>query len=167
VKILAALLTLAVSGCAILQQLEGGGSGGTSTTPAATGGAATAAQGTDCGTDPDTSAVLCLGSTVCPGLTIDSSLFPGCGYRVNGVALDIECSCSGWLCPLGAASCSAAQSAMTQENYSVVCSQLGTAACVQGTPVAASSSSSSGGTCDTTCRSECAGEPTCIQLCGC
>jgi hypothetical protein len=166
VKIVAALLTLALSGCALLQQLDGGGTGGTATTPPAASGSSAGAQGTNCGTDPDTSAVLCLGSTVCPGLTMDTSVFPGCGFRVNGAAVDIECSCSGWLCPLGATSCSDAQSKMMAENYSVVCSQLGTAACVQGKPVA-SSSSSSGGTCDTTCRDECAGEPNCIQLCGC
>jgi len=168
VKILAtAFFALAVSGCALIQALEGGGSGGSATTTAAAGGSTTA-QGSNCGTDPDTSAVLCLGSNVCPGLTIDSSAFPGCGFRVNGSAVDIECSCSGFLCPLGAASCADAQSKLSNENLGVVCSQLGSAACVQGTPVAASSSSSSaGGTCDQSCLAGCAGEPICIQNCGC
>ena len=162
-----AALALAVSGCAMLQALDGGGAGGASTTTG-TGGATTAAQGASCGTDPDTSAILCLASTVCPGLTIDSEVYPGCGYRVNGGALDIECSCSGWLCPLGAASCADAKLKLADQNYGVVCSQAAGGTCAQGTPVGATpSSSSSGGTCDTTCRTECAGEPTCIQACGC
>ena len=122
------------------------------------------AQGSNCGTDPDTSAVLCLGSNVCPGLAIDSSAFPGCGFRVSGDIVDIECSCSGFLCPLPAASCADAATKLTDANYGVVCSQLSNGTCAEGTPAASSSSSSSaGGTCDPTCRSECGGAPACIQ----
>jgi hypothetical protein len=162
---LAALSTLALAGCGILQALEGGGGTGGSAATTAAGGSA-APQGIDCGTDPNTSATLCLGSTVCPGLLIDTQVFPGCGFRVQGSAVDIECSCSGFLCPLGAATCADAQTKLMAESYGVVCNQLGAGSCAQGTPAAASASSS-GGTCDTTCESECAGEPTCIQLCGC
>jgi hypothetical protein len=84
--------------------------------------------------------------------------------------LDIECSCSGMLCPLGATSCSDATAKLADQNYGVVCAQVSAGTCLQGTPVANSSSatsSSGGGTCDTVCRDECAGEPTCLQGCGC
>lgn len=167
-KILAAAaLALLVSGCAILQALEGGGGTGGSSSGSGAGGGSSSAQGINCGTDPDTSATLCLGSSVCPGLVVDSEVFPGCGYRVKGNTVDIECSCGGFLCPLGATSCADAKQKLTDENYGVVCSQVGAGACVEGTPAASSTSSSSGGSCDTACRNDCAGEPTCIQACGC
>ena len=168
-KILAAaVLALAVTGCALLQQLEGRRLRRHVDHGHGVGGSTSTSQGSNCGTDPDTSAVLCLGSGVCPGLTIDSEVYPGCGFRVNGTAVDIECSCSGWLCPLGAASCSDAQATkLASASAGVICSELGNGICVQGTPVSSAAGSSSGGTCDTTCRTECAGEPTCIQACGC
>jgi hypothetical protein len=161
-----ALVATSLAGCGILQALDGG-SGAGSSSPAAAGTGGGSAQGIDCGTDPDTSATLCLGNTACPGLTIDTVVYPGCGFRVNGAAVDIECSCSGWLCPLGATSCAVAKQKLAEENYGAVCGQLGGGACIQGVPTPRSTSSSSGGSCDPTCRSECAGEPTCLQLCGC
>ncbi len=159
---------LALSGCALLQALEGG-SGGSTTTAAAAGGS-TPVAGSDCGQDPDTSAVLCLGNNVCPSVTIDTNAYPGCGFRVSGYTVDIECSCSGWLCPLGATTCTDAQTKLSAENLGTVCGQMGTGVCVQGTPVTSSSSSSStsaGGTCDQSCLAGCDGEPICIQTCGC
>jgi hypothetical protein len=163
---LVALSALALSGCGILQALEGGGGTGGSSASTSSAGGSASAQGIDCGTDPETSATLCLGSTLCPGLLVDNTVFPGCGFRVQGSAVDIECSCSGFLCPLGAATCADAHTKLMNESYGVVCSQLGSGTCAQGRPAPASSSSS-GSTCDTTCESECAGEPSCIQLCGC
>jgi hypothetical protein len=167
VKILAASgLALFVVGCGILQQLEGGGSGGSSTAAAA-GGAPTTGTGVDCGQDPATSATLCLANTLCPGLTIDSSVYPGCGFRVNGAVVDVECSCSGSLCPLGGATCAQVEQLLASENQGVVCAEISAGICVAGTPVSGSGSSSSGGSCDTVCRDDCAGDPTCIEACGC
>jgi hypothetical protein len=155
-------------GCGLIQALEGGGAGGSS---AATGtGGTPTVGGVNCGTDPETSAVLCLGNNACPGLTIDTETYPGCGFRIAGAAVDVECSCSGFLCPLGATSCADAQTKLADQNYGVVCAQVSGGTCIQGTPVPTSTtaaSSSGSGTCDTVCRTECAGEPTCIQACGC
>ena len=160
------VLALALAGCGLIQALEGGGgTGGTSA--AGTGGASGTPAGIDCGVDPETSATLCLGNTVCPGLLVSTEVYPACGFRVSGTIVDIECSCNGFLCPLGATTCADAKAKLADQNYGVVCAQVSGGACAQGTPVGGSSASSSGGTCDTTCRSECAGEPTCIQQCGC
>lgn len=163
-----ALLALALAGCGLVQALEGGGSTSTSS-GSSTGGAAASGQGSNCGTDPETGVTLCLGNSVCPGLTIDTEVFPDCGFRVNGSAVDIECSCSGMICPLGASSCADAQAKLANSNYGVVCSQVSAGTCAQGTPTGTTSTSTSGGggSCDTTCRDECAGEPTCIVACGC
>jgi hypothetical protein len=161
-------LSFGVLGCGIIPGLGTTDGSGSS---AGNGGSSSSGTpgGTECGTDPETSAVLCLLNSVCPGLTIDSEVYPGCGFR-PGNLVDIECSCSGMLCPLGATSCSDAQAKLADQNYGVVCAQVSAGTCLQGTPVAGSSSASSssgGSTCDTVCRDECAGEPTCIQGCGC
>lgn len=147
--------------------LDGGGGdgGGSSTTTTGTG--AATAQGAYCGTDPDTSATLCLGNTLCSGILIDQEAYPRCGFRISGNALDVECSCGGFLCPLGAAAtCDDLETLLANSNEGTVCSQLGGGTCTQGTPMS-TSTTSGGGTCDPVCRSECGGDPTCIQLCGC
>jgi hypothetical protein len=158
-------------GCGLIPGLGGDGSGGSSSSSAG-GSTSSIPTGVDCGTDPNTGAVLCLGNTLCTGITVDSSVFPGCGFRITGEVVDIECSCNGYLCPLGATTCADATTKLGSENLGIVCEALSTNGCVQGTAPAASTAaaSSSGGsssTCDTECRDECAGEPTCIQNCGC
>jgi hypothetical protein len=161
------LSSVTVAGCGLVPSIGSGGGTGGSTTAGT--GATTTVGGTECGVDPETSATLCLGNNACPGVTIDTEVYPGCGFRINGTAVDIECSCSGFLCPLGATSCGDATTKLAADNVGVVCAQVSAGTCTQGTPVASSSTSSSSGsgTCDTTCRDECGGEPTCLQQCGC
>ncbi len=71
---------------------DGGGEGGS-------------VQGINCGPDPDTGVVLCLGISSCPNLVVDQDLFPGCGFRVHSSpdVLDLECACFGQICPIGVA----------------------------------------------------------------
>jgi hypothetical protein len=173
--LLVGVITLVSSlvGCGLIPGVGTSTSTSTSTTTG-TGGTSTTAGGTDCGTDPETGAVLCLGNSLCPGITVDSVVYPGCGFRVAGESVDIECSCSGYLCPLGAGSCAEATTMLAAENYSVVCEQVSNGACIQGaggtttgTTAATTGASSSSSMCDTTCRDECGGEPTCLQQCGC
>ena len=120
--------------------------------------------GLGCGTDVSSGATLCLGVTACPGLVIDSAAFPQCGFRLTGGStLDLECVCSGYLCPVGVAtSCTAAKQLLQNQTQPGVCLQLGEGRCVSGTPVKPPNSG-----CDKTCASQCGGDPTCIQGCGC
>jgi len=119
--------------------------------------------GTGCGQDPYTGATLCLGISSCPDLTVDQVAFPGCGFRPSGgTLLDLECSCSGYLCPVGVAtSCSQAQALMQQQNQSLVCAQVSAGGCVQG------AGTSHPTTCDQTCAGACVDDPACISACGC
>lgn len=157
-----AWLMLSASGCLLLEGLGSNGQGGSA--PSTSEPDAGSAQGIHCGQDPDTSFTLCLGISLCPGLSVDQEAFPGCGFRVNSHRLDVECSCSGFLCPLGVASdCAAVQSLLSQSYAGAVCAQISAGVCTEGTPVVSLGSS----TCDPVCRSECAGMPTCIQACGC
>jgi hypothetical protein len=147
----------------------GGGAGGAGTgasSSSAAGGAA-GAQGIDCGADPDTGATLCLGISTCPGLLVDGDSFPGCGFRVRGATLDLECSCTGQLCPIGTAtSCAGAVALMkSQESAGNVCAEVSDGRCTDANPSPAAAAAAT--TCSQTCYDMCAGNPTCIADCGC
>lgn len=140
---------------------SGGVGGGTSSD-------AGAAEGVSCGADPNTGATLCLGISLCPKLLVDQAAFPACGFRVRSNALDVECSCAGELCPLGAAaSCAELEKLLAQQTEGTVCAQISAGTCEQGGTGSSSSSSSGGSSCDKGCRDLCAGEPSCITQCGC
>ncbi|HEY1959817.1 MAG TPA: hypothetical protein VGH28_29610 [Polyangiaceae bacterium] len=92
----------------------------------------TAVTGVNCGADPDTGAVLCLGISSCPDVVVDSDLYPGCGFRVHdgtGV-LDLECACYGQICPIGVAStCDQATALMQDQSQYTVCMQVDEGRC--------------------------------------
>ncbi len=101
---------------------------GTSSDDAGEGGV----QGINCGPDPDTGVVLCLGISSCPGLTVDQDVFPGCGFRVHSSpdVLDLECACFGQICPIGiATSCDQATALMTDQSQYTVCMQVNEGRC--------------------------------------
>jgi hypothetical protein len=138
-----------------------------------------AVSGTGCGTDPTSGVTLCTGTTECPSVTFDPSVFPECGFYISGDALDLECICAGYLCPMGAATtCAAAASLLQTTNEGTVCSAVSNNGCSQ-LPMSGAGGSGGGGGgggaeagtpasgCDPSCSSMCAGEPDCIQLCGC
>jgi hypothetical protein len=120
-------------------------------------------EGTGCGQDPYTGATLCLGLTACPGVTVNQEAFPGCGFRPTGsTTLDLECSCSGALCPIGVAtSCGQAQALLAEQNQGLVCAQISEGRCLQGTTTLPPSN------CDENCRGACVGDPACVTACGC
>lgn len=132
----------------------------------------------ECGTDPATGVVLCLQTSACPNMTLDTSAFPECGFHQGGAsAFDLECLCNGdALCPIGVpTSCdSAAQLLMQQGSALQVCQQVSTGGCVSLTVDAGSSSSSGSSsgsgeptTACQTCVAGCGGTPACYQSCGC
>jgi hypothetical protein len=159
-----ALLMFAAMACDFLKlgsSTDSGSGGG------ATEGDGGTVTGSNCGTDTTTGVTLCLGISLCPDVTVDSAVFPACGFRVSGSAIDVECVCGSWLCPLGAtASCDEAAQLLSDQNEGMVCAGTSAGQCTQ---LSVTTTSSSGGssTCDTACRDECAGAPTCIVACGC
>jgi hypothetical protein len=178
-----ALIILAgvpLAGC--LQISTGQGDGGAPPAAAADGGArgdagGVDAGGTGCGTDPMTGVTLCIGINACPGLTVDQSVYGGCGFRQGGASpYDLECVCAGGaVCPIGAAtSCETAQQLLAQEQSAlVVCQQVATGGCLSpsggGSSGGGGSGSSSGGLSEAcqTCVAGCGGTPACYQSCGC
>jgi hypothetical protein len=150
----------------------GSGSSGSSGAGSSSGSAATASggkgatSGTNCTTDPVSQITLCEQIANCPGVVVDPGAFPGCGFRLNAASLfDLECGCGDSLCPIGVpTSCADAQQLLDQEQSSVlVCQQVSEGTCLPLSSDAGAASS----TCDKDCESQCAGDPNCIQMCGC
>lgn len=90
----------------------------------------TTAQGIDCGPDPDTGVVLCSAISTCPNIYVDYDLYPGCGFRVHGSVLDLECACYGMLCPIGVTtSCTEAAKLLSSQSQYAVCAQVNEGRC--------------------------------------
>lgn len=112
---------------------SGGGADATSESSTDDGGGGEGGvTGIECGPDPDTGVVLCVGISSCPGLSVDQDLYPGCGFRVHdgtGV-LDLECACYGQICPIGVAStCDQAAALMQDQSQYTVCMQIDEGRC--------------------------------------
>jgi hypothetical protein len=124
------------------------------------------ATGTNCGVDPSSGISLCLGISTCPDEPVDPDQLPSCGYRISGATIDLECLCGDSLCPLGsAASCLDAKALLADQSMLGVCARVADGVCTPVTQTATTTPSTS--TCDKDCRTQCAGEPDCITLCGC
>jgi hypothetical protein len=99
---------------------------------------------------------------------LNPRVFPQCGFRIHGDAIDPECLCGTSLCPIGApANCTqAAQMASGDVTYDSVCQQASVGGC---TPLTGSGTSSGGGTTSAcqTCIANCDNVPACIDACGC
>jgi hypothetical protein len=157
-----ALITIALSGCVLPKTT--GSDAGAGAASASEAGSDVAATGAYCGRDPESGATLCSAISLCPSLVIDSDAWPGCGYRVQGDVIDMECACSGALCPIGVAStCADAAKLLDGQTQPQVCLQVGDGRCV--TPAATGTGAAS--SCDRDCASRCGGDPSCVQICGC
>src|SRR5208282_4448685 len=76
-----------------------------SASPASSGEDAAAApattQGASC-TQVSSTISLCLYISSCPNLVLNAQVFPQCGFHIHGDAIDPECLCGNYLCPIGA-----------------------------------------------------------------
>jgi hypothetical protein len=170
---IAALAALPLLAC--LQNVSTGT--GTTDPTASTGTTTTSSAGTttpagaSCGTDPQTGVTLCEQTSLCPGLVVDQGTLPSCGFRIHaGSVIDLECVCGDSLCPIGVPdTCAQATQLLSSQTSSlVVCEEASDGRCEQlGASDAGSASPPTVSTCDKQCETECAGEPDCIQLCGC
>jgi hypothetical protein len=178
------LLVMAVSPLACLQQISTGtgttdsSGGGTGTAPASTGTGAATPTGGLCGTDPQTGVTLCSQISLCPSITVDQNTLSGCGFKIHpGPVIDLECLCNQEaLCPIGVAdTCDQASALLASADLFSICEQTAQSRCAAvGTDASVPAFNSTQnnpmqnpGTCDKTCEAECAGEPDCLQLCGC
>ena len=126
--------------------------------------------GISCSFDTNTGSNLCVGTTACPNVLVNTVQFPNCGFRTVAPSFDLECICFGnYLCRVGTpvATCQAVSTLFSTTTLAEVCNGVSLGYCIQG---AASVSQGTGGaasTCDQTCYSTCVGAPACIVACGC
>ncbi len=128
--------------------------------------ATTTPTGTGCSQDPQTQVVLCEQISICPGVDVDPGVFPDCGFRIKtgSTTLDLECLCGTSVCPIGVpSSCADATQLLSAQNELIVCEELDEGRCIDLAPPTTGTSSS----CDKTCESQCGGDPSCMQICGC
>jgi len=123
-------------------------------------------SGTNCTLDPASQVVLCAGIAACPGVSVDPGVFPGCGFRTGGSsAMDLECLCSGSLCPIGVpTTCAQAAQLLQTQSLLEVCQQVSEGRCVE---VEAPDAGGVAPGCDRTCQAECGAAADCLQICGC
>jgi len=122
--------------------------------------------GVDCGTDSESGVSLCLGTTECPDVKLDTDAFPACGFQTTSGTYDIECVCNGnELCPVGVAtSCTDVTNLFAQKSLADFCNQ-GACKEVGSNPTMKPTTQSPN--CDPSCAADCAGAALCIQACGC
>jgi hypothetical protein len=162
-------------GCEQLAQLGTGGNGvpeaGAPSPEAGTIEAGVAGGG--CGTEPRSGATLCIATSKCPNVVVDTQAMPSCGFRIQGGVVDLVCGCGTALCPMGAfTTCAEAKTLLSEQTESGVCVQLAEGRCTEGVRATSTSTSStsSGGAnpaCDQQCVKACGGGAACASVCNC
>jgi len=162
------------AGCALAQLTQGGGE--TESTPAAaatdagTAAVDAAVQGAGCGIETGSGAQLCVATSLCPTVVVDTQALPHCGFRIKAGSSELVCGCGESICSMGAfTTCAQAAQLLLTQTESAVCAQVVEERCTTTAqaPAPTSSSSSSGSTCDKVCLQECGGGGGCASICGC
>ena len=158
-------------GCLDITQNTGDGDAGTAASDA---GAAAEAGivGGGCGIEQSSGIELCVATSMCPNVTVDTQAMPGCGFRVRGAAVDLVCACGTAICPVGIFStCAEAAQLLANQTEQGVCVQVAEGRCTESSTTSSSSSgsSSSGGNpaCDRQCMQDCGGGAACASVCNC
>ena len=160
------LAPLATPGCVIPSISSSSDDAGSATpTSTADAGSIATVQGASC-TAITSSISLCQYISACPNLVLNAQVFPQCGFRIHGSAIDPECLCDGqYLCPIGnPTTCAeAAADATGDTTYDSVCEQSVEGHC---TSLTASGTGGTPTACQT-CIQNCDNVPACIDACGC
>ena len=97
---IAALATVIFVGCGLEQLSQGGGSGSSAATKGDAGSDADAGiQGAGCGIESGSGQQLCIATSICPTVIVDTSSLPHCGFRIKGSTSELVCACGEPLAP--------------------------------------------------------------------
>ena len=163
------LATIVAFGCGI-EQLSQGGSSTAATEAGVTDGGDGGVLGAGCGIESGSGQQLCVATSLCPNVVVDTEAMPHCGFRIKGSSSELVCGCGDAVCSMGAfTTCTQAAALLQSQSEGAVCAQVGEGRCFTGTPSkgTSSSSSSSGSTCDRSCLQECGSGAGCAAICGC
>jgi hypothetical protein len=175
VTLLCSFLVALVVACQPLDQKTGSSSGGDGGTPEAGATPADAGKitGAGCGTEQKAGIELCIATSKCPNIVVDTQAMPSCGFRIHGSAVDLVCACGTAVCPMGVfATCAEAAQLLENQTESSVCVQVSEGRCTDASSTSSSSSSSSSGNpsntiCDKDCMKQCGGGAGCASVCNC
>ena len=124
-----------------------------------------AAVGAGCTGDLGGGLKLCTYVSICPTLGVDHDVYQNCGFRLRGDLLDLECVCSGVLCPIGVpATCEQAKQLLASQTEYAVCAQVNEGRC---TALGTGGGTTTPPSCDHNCAAQCHGDTSCIASCGC
>ena len=162
-----ALATVLAVGCGIEQLTQGGSSRAATAGDGGADAAEAGIVGAGCGIERGSGQQLCIATSLCPTVVVDTDALPHCGFRVKGAASELVCGCGESVCSMGAfTTCAQAAALLHSQTEAAVCAQVAEGRCFVGMP---STSSSSGGkpTCDRSCLQECGQGAGCASICGC
>lgn len=170
-------LGMAIAACEQLDQKggSGGDAGASSADGGAAGGDAAVFTGAGCGVESKSGVELCVATSKCPNVVVDTQSMPSCGFRLHGAAVDLVCACGGSICSMGAfTTCDEASKLLANQTEGTVCVQVSEGRCTKSAATASSSSSSSSGAssgsnkaCDQQCMHDCGGGAACASVCNC
>lgn len=129
--------------------------------------------GAGCGIESQSGATLCVATTMCPEVVVDTDSFPNCGFRIRGSTVDLVCGCGDSVCPMGIFNnCAQAADLLTTQTAQGVCVQVTEGRCQAVASSSSSSSSTSSGStkdprCDQECVQQCGGGAACASVCNC
>src|SRR5262249_26923827 len=124
--------------------------------------------GGGCGQEQKTGIQLCVATSMCPSVVVDTSAFPDCGFRIRGSAVDLVCACGTSICPMGIFStCAQAAQLLTSQTEQGVCVQVSEGRCVDAPTPSGSSGSNGKAACDRDCVQQCGGGADCAAMCNC
>lgn len=168
------LVPCLVAGCALAQLSQGGGGGESAggSDGGKAGDADGAVRGAGCGIDSLSGAELCVATSLCPNVVVDTQAFPHCGFRIKSGASELVCGCGDAICSMGPfTTCAQAVQLLKSQTEGAVCAQVGEDRCTRGAPAPSGSSGASGSgggpTCDHSCLQECGAGAGCASICGC
>ena len=127
--------------------------------------------GGGCGVERNSGIELCVATSMCPSVVVDTQAMPSCGFRVRGAAVDLVCACGASICPVGVFStCAEASQLLANQTEQGVCVQVAEGRCLESNASSSSSGSTSSGgnpACDRDCMRECGGGAGCASVCNC
>lgn len=156
-------------GCLDLNQGGGDGLEGGTGTPDASPAGEAGIVGGGCGLEQTSSIELCVATSMCPDVVVDTQAMPRCGFRLRGGMVDLVCACGTAICPVGAFStCAEASQLLANQTEQTVCIQLAEGRCSESGMSSPSGASGSGHpACDRQCMKECGGGEACASVCNC
>jgi hypothetical protein len=159
---IAAAVGLALVGCEELANGFGLGPGAGAEAGTSDAGVDSAVVGGGCGTESSTGTTLCIATSMCPDVVVDTQATPHCGFRVRGASVDLVCGCGTSICPMGVfATCAEARALLASQTESAVCTQIAEDRCTETTAPTAPSA------CDRACMRDCGGGSGCAAVCNC